>query len=152
MDGLSLAWDGEPATAMTLMVTPGAFACADDQAPDIGGLYIPATAAITTGDGRWDGSFPIGLVALPDEDGALARVSLEASRDQELVASDDFVATFGLEGIDFVANEYAGLGFTGEFTPGGMAAGEVVVHGYHNTSGGAGTERVDLARATWSAP
>lgn len=130
---LALTWQGAPATALTLELAPGAYACTAVEGSQLGALRIPAQATVSTADGRWSGSFAVELSARPDPDGALVGVDLfiQAAYANS-VPTADFEATFGLKDIDFTGYDQGGLDFSGSFAPAGDAAtatGQVTVLG-----------------------
>lgn len=129
---LALTWQGVPATAMTLSLTPGAVACTAIEG-EIGTLRIPATATVQTADGRWDGSFAVEVSARPDAGGQLAGVTvfIQAAYASTVPAAD-FQAAFGLADVDLTGYDEGALDFSGEFVPAGDAAtatGQVTVLG-----------------------
>lgn len=160
---LSLTWEGGPATAMSLALNhDGAPACAVYEGEMSGSMRLFADAAITTDDGRWDGSLPVEVVATPTLDKALASVDIRtADLFATVVPPAEFVATFGLEGIDLGTYASIGVDLRGSFTRETdtvTAAGEVEVVGLEQNpcpdpeAGCMGTDVVTLAAATWTTP
>lgn len=98
---LPLRWDDASETTLALDVqTVGATACAAYSGfseLSLGRLYFPATVTARTGDGRWDGAFPVSIDARPDRDeadgGVLNSVMLYADLDAQAEA---LAASLGL--------------------------------------------------------
>lgn len=163
-EGLSLTWQGAPATDLTIgLAHDGKPVCAAYEGDTIGALRFTAEAAVKTADGRWDGSFPVEVSARPAADGTLASVSFyRYAPYASSVPAADFVTTFGLQGVDLTGYDEGSLDFGGEFTPTGdaaVASGKLDVLGVklHMCSdepgtGCQGNEQVILESATWSTP
>lgn len=158
---LALTWQGGAPTDMTLALTPGAVACATLEGDAIGSLRIPSEAAVSTADGRWNGSFAVEVAATPAADGTLAsvRVFIQAAYVSTVPAAD-FEAAFGIADVDLTGYDEGALDFSGEFLPAGDAAtatGQVTVLGVKlhmcgNEPGGGceGNTYDELDMATWS--
>lgn len=155
---LSLTWQGGQPTAMSLDLSPGTVACAIDSGDMAGTLRIPATAAVQTEDGRWNGSFAVEVVAQPAGDGSLAAVRVAIPTPfVATVPAAEFLAAFGLSGVDLTGYDEGSLDFTGDFQPGGGATGQVTVLGVKNpmcsNEPGApceGNDYTEIEMATWS--
>lgn len=133
VEAMSLTWQGGEATGLTLAITPGSVACANDVGDSRGTLRIPSELKIQTADGRWDGSFAVDVTAVPTSDGALAGASVEIrAAFAATVAADDFAAKFGLAGIDLSGFDEGGMTLRADFAPGdagGTMTGAVTVLG-----------------------
>lgn len=160
---LSLTWQGGPPATMTFALEPdGSPVCATYRGDAFGALRLFADAIILTDDGSWNGSIPVEVVVSAGGHDDLGLIEVRIPQFTEnTIAAADFVATYGLHGVDF--GDYATVAFnvTGWFLPGDgdvTVQGEVGVFGFKQnlcpdpSSGCAGTDLVPLATGTWGTP
>jgi len=158
---LEITWQGGVSTSLELaLVHDGKPVCAVYQGEGIGNLRFGATATVLSGDGRWSGSFPVQVTGEVGEGGALAGVRFYREAPYAAtVPAADFLASFGLGGVDLAGYDAATIDFNGAFTPvdgGASASGKLEVLGVighscpPDANGCEGNTYESLETASWA--
>jgi len=157
---LEIKWQGAPSSSLELtLVHDGAAVCASHEGEGAGSLRLGAIASVTSGDGRWMGSFPVQVNAAPGPLGELLRVNFgRYAPYAAYVPAGEFEAAFGLQGVDLSGFDAGSIGFDGVAEPkegGAWVSGSLVVIGVNEHScpadanGCAGNEYKELEDVSW---
>ncbi len=125
---LQIAWQGGEPVALSFALThDGAAVCGrydgDFEGTGLGALSFGAELMVTSGDGKWMGSFPVQVSAEPNADGGLGvmYVGIYAPY-ANTVAVAQFAEVYGIDSPALADFDAGILDFSGAFTPVGEAA------------------------------
>jgi len=156
---LEITWGDGETTSLELGLVGSSSTCASIVD---GTMQLDTTASITSGDKRWDGSFPMQIWGTPNDDGTLgsARIEIEAPYAAQIDA-EKFAEHYGLWDVDLAGYDAGILSFSAEFEVDGdstVAAGTFEVLGVHShecppdANGCAGDDYVSIESGSWGTP
>jgi len=127
---LEISWGNGKTTSLGIELESVGSACASTTD---GSIQIETMAALTSGDGRWNGVFPMSVLAEAADDGTLAVTILEIEASYATqIDTAAFAEHYGLNGVDLTGFDAVILSFGATFEPDGEA---IAVDGHFEVLG-----------------